>query len=60
MTAELEGGEWLSARPGRTLLPGKDPVPIVQEAGWAPEQVWKGGKSRPTGIRSPDRLNRSH
>jgi hypothetical protein len=21
---------------------GKDPVPIVQEAGWAPEPVWKG------------------
>jgi len=20
--------------------PGKDPVPIVQEAGWAPEPVW--------------------
>jgi len=27
--------------------PGKDPVPIVQEAGWAPGPVWTGGKSRP-------------
>ena len=27
--------------------PGKDPVPIVQEAGWAPGPVWAGGKSRP-------------
>jgi len=27
--------------------PGKDPVPIVQEAGWAPGSVWTGGKSRP-------------
>jgi hypothetical protein len=22
--------------------PGKDPVPIVQEAGWAPMPVWTG------------------
>jgi hypothetical protein len=27
--------------------PGKDPVHIVQEAGWAPGTVWTGGKSRP-------------
>ena len=37
------------------FAPGKDPVPIVQEAGWAPGPVWTGIKSRPTGIRSPDR-----
>ena len=24
------------------LPPGKDPVPIVQEAGWAPGPVWTG------------------
>jgi len=47
MTAALDGGEWSAAGPGRTLPLGKDPVPIVQEAGWAPEQVWKGGKFRP-------------
>jgi len=29
------------------FTPGKDPVPILQEAGWAPEPVWTGGKSRP-------------
>jgi hypothetical protein len=29
------------SRPGRALPPGKGaPVPIVQEAGWAPEPVW--------------------
>jgi len=28
------------------LYPGKDPVPIVQEAGWAPGPVWTDGKSR--------------
>ena len=26
---------------------GKDPVPILQEAGWAPGPVWMGRKSRP-------------
>ena len=59
MNAALEGGELSAARPGHTLLPRKDPVPIVQEAGWAPGPVWTGGKSRPTGIRSPDRSTRS-
>ena len=49
MTAALEGGEWSAARPGRNLLPGKDLVPILQEAGWAPGPVWTGGKSRPHG-----------
>jgi len=32
------------------FTPGKDPVPIVQEAGWDPGPVWTGGKSRPTGM----------
>ena len=42
------------------LYPGKDPVLIVQEAGWAPGPVWTGGENLiPTGIRSPDRLARS-
>ena len=27
--------------------PGKDTVPILQESGCAPVQVWTGGKSRP-------------
>ena len=59
MNMALGGGEWSAARPGRTLPPGIDPVPIVQEAGWAPGPVWMGRKSRPTGIRSPDRPTRS-
>jgi len=46
MTAALEGGEWSAARLGQ-FTPGKDPVPILQEAGWAPGPVWTGGKSRP-------------
>jgi hypothetical protein len=37
----LDGGEWSAPRPGRALSPGKGhPVPIGQEAGWAPEPVW--------------------
>jgi hypothetical protein len=35
--------------------PGKDLVPIVQKAGWAPGRVWTGAENlAPTGIRSPD------
>ena len=29
-------GYVVSSTPGRTLPPGKDQVPILQEAGWAP------------------------
>jgi len=32
------------------FTPGKDPVPIVQKAGWAPGPVWTGAKNlAPTG-----------
>jgi len=42
------------------FTPGKDPVPIVQEAGWAPGPVWTGEENLAlTGIRSPDRPARS-
>jgi hypothetical protein len=41
LTSALEGGEWSASRPGRALPPGKGPpVPIVWEAGWAPEPAW--------------------
>jgi hypothetical protein len=41
LTSALEGGEWSASRPGRALPPRKEPpVPIVQEAGRAPEPVW--------------------
>ena len=43
------------------FTPGKDPVPIVQEAGWAPGPVWTGTENlAATGIRSPDRPACSH
>ena len=34
---------------------GKDLVPIVQEAGWAPRLLWTDGKSRPYRDSIPDR-----
>jgi hypothetical protein len=41
MTLEVDGSEWSVSRQGRDLPPGKGPpVPIVQEAWWAPEPVW--------------------
>jgi len=39
---------------------GKDPVPILQEDGWAPGPVWIGAENlAPTGIQSPDLPPRS-
>jgi hypothetical protein len=41
VTSVVDGGEWSASRPGCALPPGKGPpVPIGQEAGWAPELVW--------------------
>ena len=46
--------------PRPLFTPGKDPVPIVQEAVWAPGTVWTSAETLvPTGIRSPDRPARS-
>jgi hypothetical protein len=37
----IDEDEWSASRSGRALPPEKRPsVPIVQEAGWAPEPVW--------------------
>jgi len=59
MTAALEGGEWSATRPRPHFIPGKDPVPILQENGCAPRPVWTGGKSRPHRDTIPDRPARS-
>ena len=48
-----------SSMPRPHFTPGKDLVPILQEAGWAPGLVWKGGKSRPHRDSIPDRPARS-
>ena len=48
----------VSVTPRLLFTPGKDPVPIVQEAGWAPGPA--GAENLPpTGIRSLDRPARS-
>jgi hypothetical protein len=47
-------GGWSTSRPSR-FNPGKDQVPIVQEAGRAPGPVRMGAENlAPTGIRSPE------
>jgi hypothetical protein len=41
LNSAVDGSEWSTSFPGRALPPGKGPpVPIGQEAGWAPEPVW--------------------
>ena len=53
-------GRGVSVTPRPLFTPGKDPVPIVQKAGWAPWPVWTGAENlATTGIRSPDRPARS-
>ena len=49
----------VSSTPRPHFTPGKDPVPIVQEAGWAPGPVWTSGKSRRHWDSIPDRPTRS-
>jgi hypothetical protein len=41
------------------FTPGKDPVPILQKAGWAPGPVWTGGKCSLHWHSIPDRPARS-
>ena len=49
----------VSSTPRPHFTSGKGPVPIVQEAAWAPGPVWTGGKSRPHRDSIPDRPARS-
>ena len=49
-TSGLDRGRWSTPRPGR-FTPGKDPVPVIQEAGWASGPVWTGAENLvPTGF----------
>ena len=48
-----------SSTPRPQFTPGKDPVPILQEAGRAPGPGWTGRKSRPHQDSTPDRPVRS-
>jgi hypothetical protein len=56
----MEVGGGLSATlPGRST-PGKDPIPIVREAGWAPRPMWIGAENLAhTRIHSPENPGRS-
>ena len=38
-------GWGVSVTPRQQLTPGKDPVPVVQEAGWASGPVWTGAEN---------------
>jgi len=49
----------VSSTPRPHFTPGKVPVPIVQEAGWAPGTLWTSGKSLPYRNSIPDRPARS-
>ena len=44
MTSALDGGGCQRHAPA-AFTPGKNPVPIVQEAGWAPGLVWMGAEN---------------
>ena len=58
-TSALDEGRWSKPHPDR-FNPGKDPLPIVEEAGWAPWPIWTGSENHaPTGILSQDRPPRS-
>jgi hypothetical protein len=53
-------GKGVSVMAQPLFTPGKDPVPIVKEAGRAPGPVWTGAENlAPTGIRSLDRPARN-
>ena len=59
LTSALDGSGCLTPRSG-PFTPGKDPVPIVHEAGCGPRVGLTGAENIvPTGIRSPDRPARS-
>ena len=53
------GGRLSTTLPGRST-PGKDPIPIVREAGCAPRPMWIGAENLShTGIQSTDNPARS-
>ena len=52
-------GRGRAGLPDHDFTPGKDPVNIVQEAGWTPGPVWTGAENlASTGIPSPERRAR--
>jgi hypothetical protein len=54
LNSALDEGGWSTPRPG-CFTPRKDPIPIVQNIGWARAKCPEGrGKCRLIGIRSPE------
>jgi len=49
----------VSSTPRPHFTPGKNPVSILQEVGWAPGPIWTGGKSRSHRDSIPDHPARS-
>jgi hypothetical protein len=59
LTSAWDGVGWSNPRPGHFTPHKREPVPIVQEAGWASGLVWTGVENlAPTSIRSPGHLAR--
>jgi len=55
--SSASGGVWVAnVTPGPLYLRERQPIPVVQENGWAPGLVWTGTENlAPTGNRSLDR-----
>ena len=52
LTSGAVSSGWSTPRPDR-FIPGRDPIPTVQEAGWDPGPVWTGAENIvPIGIRT--------
>jgi hypothetical protein len=57
LTSAPDGDAWSKPRPGRFTPRGRDLVPIAQETGWGPEQLWTGDENiATTGIRCETNL----
>jgi hypothetical protein len=53
-TSAVDRSKWSATPPGRALVPGKGPpVPIVQEAGWAPDTASRGRIVSPLPVIEP-------
>jgi hypothetical protein len=60
LTSALEEGWMVNATPWPLYPLERDPVPVLQEAGWPMGPVWTGAENiAPTGFRNLDRPARS-
>ena len=54
-SSAFERDWWSAPRPNRFTPPERDPVPIVEEAGWVLRLVWTGMVNLSLRVRAPDR-----